>query len=160
MTTDITFFRNRSKSASQKPWFLKSWKIFLKMEWGGGFKSRKKIQKHLKNSRKVNQGSTVGYLSSVDGLYRFHINLWSSICSVEKFSSSVLGYLDSSTEKEVIRVHPELRFHLFHFSLGYYLNNELWRIKKTMRKNNMPKVIRIMNARVVSSNQKKKEKKR
>lgn len=29
-----------------------------------------------------------------------------------------------------------------------------------MRKNNMPKVIRIMNARVVSSNQKKKEKKR
>lgn len=28
-----------------------------------------------------------------------------------------------------------------------------------MRKNNMPKVIRIMNARVVSSNQKKKKKK-
>lgn len=29
-----------------------------------------------------------------------------------------------------------------------------------MRKNNMPKVIRIMNARVVSSNQKKKRKKK
>lgn len=76
--------------------------------------------KNCKNSRERN---TVGYLSSVEGLFEVGSIL------IYDHESALLKYLlqqhlatDASTEKEMIQVHPELGFH-FIYRLECYLNN-------------------------------------